>query len=273
MKIPKPIINPFIENIHAYNGMYHSEYTTNIRNIVYDWFNWNDDTKYFGYALPNEVIEKGRELIFSFDYPIVDKTYESELFGKINTKDLFETAFISKFITDEIGFESVAMFMMKLRGRLFEIIPNYNAEMALLMTMPINKFYGGYRLVEETHNTHNDTNITDNTNTNNSNTKTNSNGKNITGEFPVNEVNAYDNIESINYASMGNSTKNNSTTDVSSTGKLNGNFKNNGGFDTLHTVDKDEKVNINRLKELNGLINKVVEDTLKHCSSLFLGVY
>lgn len=263
------IISPFIENIHSYNGMQHTRYTTSIRNIVFDYFKWNDETKYDGYALPEDVIEKGRELVFNFKYPIIDKNYSSEFFGDINTKELFETAFINKYITDEIGFESFAEFQMKLRGKLFEVIPLYNTKINLFMNMKLNQMWGGYTLTEQTDNTHKDSG--NSSGTDNSNVTNNGTSKNIGSTFPVNYVDDYDNLDGINYGTDGNSATSNNKSDRKN--NTTGKFDNNGEFHTTHTVDRKDLPDISKLTQLSNIFSNILTGTLKEFDGLFMGIF
>lgn len=63
-----------------------------------------------------ERIEKGRKLLFDFDYPIFDESF----------KAVFETNFIRKFYMREIGFETEGLFKFQLETWLLINMPYYN---------------------------------------------------------------------------------------------------------------------------------------------------
>lgn len=72
-------------------------------------------------SLP-ELVEKGRSVIFNFNYPIVSGTqYAAE-----DYKQYFETEFIIKYLTREISRPSFDLWELKLYGELNNIIPYYN---------------------------------------------------------------------------------------------------------------------------------------------------
>lgn len=61
-------------------------------------------------------IEKGRQLLFDFDYPIFDEAY----------KAVFETNFIRRFYMKEIGFETEGLFKFQLETWLLINMPYFN---------------------------------------------------------------------------------------------------------------------------------------------------
>ena len=90
-----------------------SKYTTELR------FNCEtlaESESSLGYDNITTVIEKARPLLFNFDYPIFDNAYKSVL----------ETKIIKHFYTQEIGFETVGLFKLKLDTKMNEIMPYYN---------------------------------------------------------------------------------------------------------------------------------------------------
>jgi hypothetical protein len=64
----------------------------------------------------SERIEKGRTLLFNFDYPIFDSNY----------KKIFETHFIRNFFMREIGFETEGLFKFQLETWLLINMPYFN---------------------------------------------------------------------------------------------------------------------------------------------------
>ena len=90
-----------------------SKYTTEVRYICEHFSQLNDSV---GYYKVDEVIEKSREKIFNFEYPIFDEKYRS----------VIETKILKHYYTREIGFESVGLWLLKLETKLNEVMPFYN---------------------------------------------------------------------------------------------------------------------------------------------------
>lgn len=90
-----------------------SKYTTEVRYICEHFSGLNESV---GYYKVNEVIEKSRQKIFNFDYPIFDEKYKS----------VIETKILKHYYTREIGFESVGLWLLKLETKLNEVMPYFN---------------------------------------------------------------------------------------------------------------------------------------------------
>lgn len=90
-----------------------SKYTTEVRYICEHFSQLNDSV---GYYKVDEVIEKSREKIFNFEYPIFDENY----------RKIIETKILKHYYTREIGLESVGLWLLKLETKLNEIMPFYN---------------------------------------------------------------------------------------------------------------------------------------------------
>lgn len=90
-----------------------SKYTTELRYICEHFSQLNDSV---GYYKVDEVIEKSREKIFNFEYPIFDENY----------RKIIETKILKHYYTREIGLESVGLWLLKLETKLNEIMPFYN---------------------------------------------------------------------------------------------------------------------------------------------------
>lgn len=69
-----------------------------------------------GYSSVKEIINKSREKIFDFDYPIFDSSYKAVL----------ETKILRHFYTREICEETVGLWKIRLESKLNEIMPYYN---------------------------------------------------------------------------------------------------------------------------------------------------
>ena len=90
-----------------------SKYTTELRYICET---LAGDKESSGYGKVNDIIEKARQKIFDFDYPIFDPEYKKPL----------ETKIIKHFYFNEIGLETYGQFKLFLDARMNEIMPYYN---------------------------------------------------------------------------------------------------------------------------------------------------
>lgn len=90
-----------------------SKYTTEVRFICENAAGYEDSQ---GYANIKDVIEKSREKIFDFEYPIFDPEYKS----------VIETKILKHYYTREIGLETVGLWKHFLNMRMNEIMPYYN---------------------------------------------------------------------------------------------------------------------------------------------------
>ena len=104
-----------------------SKYTTKVRDIC-EYFSGLGES--VGYYKVNEVIDKSREKIFDFDYPIFDEKYRTVL----------ETKILKHYYTREIGFETIGLWLMKLETKLNEIMPYYN-QLYKSELLEFNPFY------------------------------------------------------------------------------------------------------------------------------------
>lgn len=90
-----------------------SKYTTEVR-FICEHYAGLDESEGFGNVA--DIIEKSREKIFSFDFPMYDESYRS----------VIETKILKHYYTREIGFETVGLWRLWLDKRLNEIMPYYN---------------------------------------------------------------------------------------------------------------------------------------------------
>lgn len=90
-----------------------AKYTTEVRTICES---YSGLTASVGYSQIEEVIEKSKEKIFDFDFPIFDESYRS----------VIETKILKHFYTREIGLETVGLWKLKLNTKMNEIMPYYN---------------------------------------------------------------------------------------------------------------------------------------------------
>lgn len=106
-----------------------SQYTTEVRYICED---ISGLTESVGRTSIDDVIDKSWEEIFGTDFPMFDEDYRETLCKKI----------LAHYYTREIGYETVGLWIFKLRVRMNEIMPYYNQmyESALLEFNPFKDF-------------------------------------------------------------------------------------------------------------------------------------
>lgn len=90
-----------------------SKYTTEVRFICETSAGLTESV---GYSGIDEVLEKARDKVFDFDFPIFDENYRAILENKI----------LKHYYTREIGAESVGLWKLWLNTRMNEIMPYYN---------------------------------------------------------------------------------------------------------------------------------------------------
>ena len=90
-----------------------SKYTTEVRYICEQSAGLTNSV---GYDSIDEVLNKCRDKVFDFDFPIFDENYRATLENKI----------LKHYYTREIGFEVVGLWKHHLCTRMNEIMPYYN---------------------------------------------------------------------------------------------------------------------------------------------------
>ena len=90
-----------------------AKYTTEVRSICETYAGLKSSV---GYGQVEEVIAAARERVFDFSYPIFDTSYKS----------ILETKILKHYYTNEIGFESVGLFKLRLNEAMNRIMPFYN---------------------------------------------------------------------------------------------------------------------------------------------------
>ena len=88
-----------------------SKYTMTIKDMVDDYSVAISSTKI------DDKLDKAREYIFDFDYPVIDEA----------TKKRIEIAILKHYYLREIAFETIGIFKIKLNDRLNLIMSRYNA--------------------------------------------------------------------------------------------------------------------------------------------------
>lgn len=90
-----------------------SKYTITVKDLVRDYSVSVDN----GFTDIDTKLDKAREYIFDFNYPVIDEA----------TKKRIEIAILKHYYMREIAFESVGIWKIKLNDRLNLIMPRYNA--------------------------------------------------------------------------------------------------------------------------------------------------
>lgn len=90
-----------------------SKYTTEVRFICETYAGLDESADYMGI---DEVLDKSRDKVFDFDFPIFDENYRSVLEDKI----------LKHYYTREIGAETIGLWKLWLNTRMNEIMPYYN---------------------------------------------------------------------------------------------------------------------------------------------------
>lgn len=90
-----------------------SKYTTELRFICESFAGLNESTEY---PSIQAVLDKSRDKVFDFNFPIFDENYRPVLEDKI----------LRHFYTREIGSETVGLWKLWLETRMNEIMPYYN---------------------------------------------------------------------------------------------------------------------------------------------------
>lgn len=269
------ILNPYLENIHAYNGKLHDIYTTCIYNIAYDSFaDVDTENMLAGYVPPDELVKRARDIVFNFDYGIIKETIENKYIGSLNLKDSFEEAFIAKYLTDEISYESFTLWQTKLRGKLLEVVPVLNLQYNMFKELELADLRGGYKYTETIDNTHSDTDtVKDTTSNTRKNNGTSTSGA-ITSDFPVNEVDDLynDNLKDVDWASGGSAVRNKNDSTTTDNGTLNGDRKNNGEYQTNRNATREDRNLIDNILKIKKAFNTLITETLYQFDYLFLGI-
>jgi len=90
-----------------------SKYTTEVRFLCETYAGLNESAEY---PCIQEILDRSRDKIFDFDFPIFDENYRTILEDKI----------LKHYYTREIGAEAVGLWKLWLDTRLNEIMPYYN---------------------------------------------------------------------------------------------------------------------------------------------------
>ena len=90
-----------------------STYTTEVRFICENSAGLTESADYLSVS---EILDKARNKIFDFDFPIFDESYRNVLEDKI----------LKHYYTREIGLETVGLWKLKLDTKMNEIMPYYN---------------------------------------------------------------------------------------------------------------------------------------------------
>lgn len=201
-----------------------AKYTTEIRTICESLAGLSESV---GYSKIEETIEKSREKIFDFSFPIFDENYRSVL----------ETKILKHFYTREIGLETYGLWKFKLNVKLNEIMPYYNQlyESTLLKFNPlydvdITRTHKGTETGDKNSqgkNIETNTRLTNVNNTGNTNTNTNTTANSL-DKYSDTPQGSVQNIADGTYLTNARIVEDsgNSATETTSSGSLNENENN-----------------------------------------------
>lgn len=233
-----------------------SKYTTTIYNILQNIVPNSES------LTPDELVEQGVNLFFNFSFPWYNETGDG--------KSEFMTAYLTRYLNNEIGQETLGMHKQFFKGLMYENIEEMKQKYALLGAMPN---VAGERRVE-----HNE-NIND-TETSNTDAKQDVVSTDVSNQKQNSQSIHSDNpqvtISTNDYASemdRGEATTNNNT---NSTSKSTGQTDSNRVGNTKRTLSENVTDTRNSDKYFNAisggayLINTIL---LKRCRKLFMQVW
>lgn len=120
-----------------------SKYTMTIKDIVDDYSVSIESRKI------DDKLDKAREYIFDFDYPVIDDA----------TKKRIEIAILKHYYLREIAFETIGIFKIKLNDRLNLIMSRYNA-LYQKQDLSLSPYVNGYIKENGSTNGTSDTSVT-----------------------------------------------------------------------------------------------------------------
>ena len=196
------------------------------------------------YTKIKDLAKEGRNVIFSFDYPLSSKV----------DKEYFETMILNHYMTRRIGFETVTNFKLHLQVKLNTIMPKYN-----LLFDNIADVFKTRVITKEGSDNSNTTTSTESTNSSTSNSTTD----NRFSDEPQSEI---QDVKAGKYVSNYSYIQGDVTSSGNATNQGNGSNARNYN-EIITEEDKDD----NYFKVQNEMIN-VFEMIFKDLDSLFFSV-
>ena len=230
-----------------------SLYTTTLEIVVN---NTCDDR----YAPLDERIESARPRLFNFDYPFINNQPYTKEFKKY-----FETAFINKYLFDELGSETVARFFQRVHSKLLEVAPRYYTIFSILSRVDFDKLTD----LANSYTTHKTGNRGHENNRNNKReSETGSKGTNSI--LPENMLSAgtIGNFNNVGYANNASITRAN--TEDTTTENIKGNENLVEDFEYKgHNISMSQ---FDVLRNINPEFNNYFENLLNEFKSLFMSI-
>lgn len=188
-----------------------SKYTTEVRYICEHYAGLSESK---GFDDVDAILEASYDKVFNFDFPIFDEAYRKGLIKKI----------LLHYYTREIGEETVGLWKLRLKSRLWDIMPYYNK----LYESELIEFNPLYDVnLTRQHNTSTTGNVTD-TSTSKQNGGASSNNVQLFSDTPQGAINPDDLFLNENGATyLTNAQKNN----ISSTNISNNRSTNDRSYD------------------------------------------
>ncbi len=222
-----------------------SSYTTTLYEVMKDLADYKP-------MLPNELIAKTRKKIFNFDYATPTAINEDSF------KEWFETAFLSKYATWEIGFDTFELFHLQLFSKCQRVMQTYADRidnLVKLQGLKDSDYLDVYKGTVNTKDNGTEKVTIDDTNKD----------KTVHSTLPINMIEA-SSIGTTTYADDG--TRRESTKDQTT------NKNSNGTTDTTYNIEKGKR--IDSIKTFINLYDKdfkfIYEQLLNEFNYLFLGI-
>lgn len=214
----------------------------------------------------SERVESARSKIFDFPYTLPTNQYYTDDFKKY-----FETAFLNRYMFNEIGSETVGRFKQRLNAKLLEIIPRYYLMFETLNRVDFEKLLDNTGIEQTTNNSKNTENNSHYTGSTNGESKSGS--KSAGSALPENILSAgqIGNFTNVGYAdssAISRTDEENSTT-TENTGNTNSTEQ---GQSTQSTTGRNI-MQFDFLRAMNGDFNKFFENFLDEFKPLFMLIY
>lgn len=211
------------------------------------------------YTLTIKQLVENKVNIFNFDYPAHSKEY----------KERFEEQFIQNFYFEEIGYETVGMFIFKLKVKLNLIMPNFNKilETQLMEQRILDNYDVTETFDKSSKNLINSSLDSENVN----NINTNGESKNLYSDTPKTkiDINSVDYVKSITKDITKNDNKSIGTTNTTNVTTGDDSEK----WIRTMTGNIGVQTDADAIMKFWQSLRNVEQEIFEECSSLFMEVY
>lgn len=244
-----------------------SKYTTTLKEILAS-YDMTDEPKA---SEINTLIDRTRSVLFDFDYPCRNMTADE--------KEHFEKHFMLHYLTNEIGFETMGLFKIKLQSKLWDIMPTYD-ELYKTMHLDLNLFDDVHiTTTTDSENESNTESTSDsrNTSTSESESKTVNGGATLalSSDTPQQtlDIHTNDYVSSIQKNIDDTNSKTNATASDESVNSSNGSSDTNAIGHSVTTTHGNNGNNAEKLEKYRRLILNIERDIIRDCRDLFMLIY